>query len=59
MEKSANTINYEPLPADGSQICLVAILPGERYKNVECIVENFPFIRDEIDNLEYEALSYV
>ncbi|KAJ9157254.1 HET-domain-containing protein [Pleurostoma richardsiae] len=59
MEKSVNTISYKPLPVDGTQIRLVAILPGRGSEVVECIVDNYPFIEDEIDDLEYEALSYV
>ena len=59
MEKSVNTFNYESLPADGSQIRLVAILSGEGDEEIECLVANFPFTKDIVDDLKYEALSYV
>ncbi|OTA52434.1 HET-domain-containing protein [Hypoxylon sp. EC38] len=60
MEKSANTaISYKPLPADGSQIRLVTILPGPAHKKVKCTVESFPFIKNEANGPKYEALSYV
>ncbi|KAI1454181.1 heterokaryon incompatibility protein-domain-containing protein [Annulohypoxylon moriforme] len=59
MDKSANTINYEPLPADGSQIRLVTILPGVKHKKIKCTVANFPFAKEEGHSIEYEALSYV
>ncbi|KAI0847202.1 heterokaryon incompatibility protein-domain-containing protein [Daldinia vernicosa] len=58
MEKSVNIDNYEALPADGSQIRLVTIHQGEEDEDIECTLENFPFI-ENIDSHEYEALSYV
>lgn len=54
-----NDIDYEALPADGSQIRLVTILPGKPSKKLRCTVENYPFTEDGTNNLEYEALSYV
>ncbi|KAI2777993.1 heterokaryon incompatibility protein-domain-containing protein [Daldinia loculata] len=58
IEKSTNTNSYEALPTDGSQIRLVTIHQGEEGENIECTLENFPFI-ENIDSHEYEALSYV
>ncbi|KAI0896325.1 heterokaryon incompatibility protein-domain-containing protein [Annulohypoxylon nitens] len=59
MDKSANNVNYEPLPTDGSQIRLATILPGQKHKKVKCTVSKFPFTKDSDGGLEYEALSYV
>ncbi|KAI1204607.1 heterokaryon incompatibility protein-domain-containing protein [Annulohypoxylon truncatum] len=59
MARSANTVDYEPLPADGSQIRLVTIHPGGKRKKIKCTVSNFPFPSDETHGPEYEALSYV
>ncbi|KAI1099338.1 heterokaryon incompatibility protein-domain-containing protein [Jackrogersella minutella] len=59
MEKSTNDVKYEPLPADGSQIRLVTILPGATHKKVKCKVDNFQSAKDGINAVEYEALSYV
>ncbi|KAI1138380.1 heterokaryon incompatibility protein-domain-containing protein [Hypoxylon sp. FL0543] len=59
MEKSANTVSYKPLPANGAQIRLVTILPGRDYKKVKCTVENFPFVKNGANDPKYEALSYV
>ncbi|KAI1090781.1 heterokaryon incompatibility protein-domain-containing protein [Rostrohypoxylon terebratum] len=59
MDKSANVVDYESLPIDGSQIRLATILPGQKHKKVKCIVTKFPFAKDSNSSLEYEALSYV
>ncbi|KAI1390503.1 heterokaryon incompatibility protein-domain-containing protein [Hypoxylon trugodes] len=62
MEKSANTVNYDPLPSDGSMIRLVTILPGVKHKKVKCTVANYPFSKfskGATGSVEYEALSYV
>ncbi|KAI0378485.1 heterokaryon incompatibility protein-domain-containing protein [Hypomontagnella monticulosa] len=59
MEKSANSTVYEPLPADGTQIRLVTVFPGEVSEKLRCTVGNYPFAEDEANSLEYEALSYV
>ncbi|KAI0884041.1 heterokaryon incompatibility protein-domain-containing protein [Annulohypoxylon maeteangense] len=59
MDKSTNTVNYNPLPEDGSQIRLITILPGGKHKKVKCTVSNFPFVKNASQNPEYEALSYV
>ncbi|KAI1463434.1 heterokaryon incompatibility protein-domain-containing protein [Daldinia caldariorum] len=58
MEKPANVRIYEALPADGSQIRLVTIHPGDTTDSVECTVENFPFVETR-GSYSYEALSYV
>ncbi|KAI1407649.1 heterokaryon incompatibility protein-domain-containing protein [Hypoxylon sp. FL1857] len=50
---------YKPLPANGSQIRLVTILPGRGQKKVKCTVEHFPFIGSKTNGPKYEALSYV
>ena len=59
MEKSQNTVDYKPLPLDGSEIRLVAIIPGEKDAAVECVVSHYPFSENGVDTQEYEALSYV
>jgi hypothetical protein len=59
MEKSQNTVDYKPLPLDGSEIRLVAIIPGEKDAAVECVISQYPFSENGVDVQEYEALSYV
>ncbi|KAI1805391.1 heterokaryon incompatibility protein-domain-containing protein [Daldinia bambusicola] len=58
MEKPVPVRIYEALPADGSQIRLVTVHPGETTESVKCTVENFPFVENS-DSHSYEALSYV
>ncbi|KAN0105923.1 HET domain containing protein [Hyaloscypha variabilis] len=59
MESSVNNVSYEPLPSDGSQIRLVAIMRSETNEVVECTVAHYPFNEETNRGLEYEALSYV
>jgi hypothetical protein len=59
MEKSQNVVDYKPLPLDGSEIRLVAIIPGENDAEVECVVSHHPFSEDGLKVVQYEALSYV
>jgi hypothetical protein len=35
------------------------IIPGKKDEEIVCVVEQYCFIEEEIDDLEYEALSYV
>ncbi|PMD54899.1 HET-domain-containing protein, partial [Hyaloscypha bicolor E] len=50
---------YEPLPSDGSQIRLVTIISAKKEEEIECVIAHFPFTKEAVDNLKYEAFSYV